>query len=71
MRWEYFVLTAETVSAFQLALNDAGSEGWEAVFGGYVMGESTKLSLGHGMPLSTKQGVPVWSAIMKRESKAA
>ena len=66
MRWEYFVLKADTVGDFEVALNKAGGDGWEAVFGGYVIGESTKVSLGQGMPVSTKQGAPIWSAIMKR-----
>ncbi len=66
MGWEYQVLKAETSDGFQTALNAAGAQGWEAVSGGYMMGEATKVSLGQGMPLSTKAGVAIWTAILKR-----
>ena len=66
MRWEYQLLTAETAEAFQSVLNRAGADGWEAVFGGFAVGESTKISLGHGMPLLPKAGIPAWTAVMKR-----
>jgi hypothetical protein len=66
MRWEYCVVKSETVEAFQAALNAAGVEGWEAIFGSYAAGENKKVSLGHGMPLSTRAGEATWSAVMKR-----
>ena len=66
MRWEYQLLTAETGEAFQSVLNRAGADGWEAISAGYAAGESLKVSLGHGMPLTTKPGNATWSAVMKR-----
>jgi hypothetical protein len=66
MGWEYQIVKAETADLFQAALNAAGIQGWEAVFGGYMVGEATRVSLGHGMPLSTRPGIAAWSAVMKR-----
>jgi hypothetical protein len=71
MRWEYQLLTAETGEAFQSVLNRAGADGWEAVFGGFAVGASSKISLGQGMPLMTKAGVPAWTAVMKRTCHVA
>jgi hypothetical protein len=68
--WEYQLVKAETSDAFQAALNAAGLDGWEAVSGGYGVGETTKVSLGQGMPASTRTGAPLWSAIMKRPVNA-
>lgn len=66
MIWQYQILKAETAAEFEVVLNAAGAEGWEAVIGGYATGESTKVSLGQGMPASTKIGASVWTAAMKR-----
>ena len=66
MRWEYQIVKADTVENFQSALNRLGSEGWEATSGTYVAGESKKVSLGQGMPLSMAVGVSTWVALMKR-----
>ena len=66
MRGEDQILKAETVGDFEKGLNVAGGEGWEAISGGYAVGESLKVSLGHGMPLTTKPGNATWSALMKR-----
>ena len=68
--WEYRVVRAETVEAFEAALNAAGAEGWEAVSGGYAVGESKRVALGHGMPVSTQIGAATWSALMKRPRAA-
>lgn len=67
MIWQYQILKAETASEFEAILNAAGADGWEAVIGGYATGESTKVSLGQGMPASVKVGASVWTAVMKRE----
>ena len=64
--WEYRIVRAETVDAFESALNAAGAEGWEAISGAYAVGESKKVALGHGMPLSTQVGASTWTALMKR-----
>ena len=64
--WEYRIVRAETVEAFETALNAAGAEGWEAISGGYTIGETKKVALGHGMPVSTQLGASTWSALMKR-----
>ena len=66
MAWEYRLIKAETDELYERALNAAGAEGWEAVSSGYSAGESKKVSLGHGMPLSTAVGASQWSALMKR-----
>ena len=66
MAWEYRLIKAETDEIFERALNAAGAEGWEAVSSGYSIGESKKVSLGQGMPLSTAIGASQWSALMKR-----
>lgn len=64
--WEYRLVRAETAEAFEAALNAAGAEGWEAVSGGFSIGETKKVSLGHGMPVSAQTGTAIWSALMKR-----
>ncbi|HET9395295.1 MAG TPA: hypothetical protein VFO36_04500 [Nitrospiraceae bacterium] len=66
MAWEYRIIKADTEELYERALNAAGAQGWEAVSSGYAIGESKKVSLGHGMPLSTAIGVAQWSALMKR-----
>jgi hypothetical protein len=66
MVWEYRLIKAETEELYERALNAAGAEGWEAVSSSYSAGESKQISLGHGMPLSTKVGASQWSALMKR-----
>jgi hypothetical protein len=66
MAWEYRLIKAETDELYERALNAAGAEGWEAVSSGYAIGESKKVSLGQGMPLSTAIGASQWSALMKR-----
>ena len=66
MAWEYRLIRAETDELYERALNAAGAEGWEAVSSGYSIGESKKVSLGQGMPLSTTIGASQWSALMKR-----
>lgn len=65
MAWEYRLIKAETEESYERALNVAGAQGWEAVSSGYSAGESKKVSLGHGMPLSTAIGASQWS-LMKR-----
>jgi hypothetical protein len=69
MAWEYRLIKAETDELYERALNAAGAEGWEAVSSGYAIGESKKVSLGQGMPLSTAIGASQWSALMKRAVK--
>ncbi len=69
MNWEYQIVRADTAETFQSALNKLGAEGWEAISGGYTIGENKKVSLGQGMPLSTAIGAPMWVAIMKRALK--
>ena len=64
--WEYRMITAEAADSYERALNAAGAQGWEAVSSGYAVGESKKVSLGQGMPLSTAIGASQWSALMKR-----
>jgi hypothetical protein len=64
--WEYRIVKADTADAFEAALNAAGAEGWEAISGSYGMGESKRVSLGHGMPVSTQAGASAWTALMKR-----
>ena len=66
MKWEYRIIKADTEDLYERALNAAGAEGWEAVSSGYSIGESKKVSLGQGMPLSTAIGASQWSALMKR-----
>jgi hypothetical protein len=66
MTWQYRMISAETAELYEKALNAAGADGWEAVSSGYAVGESKKVSLGHGMPLSTAIGAAQWSALMKR-----
>jgi hypothetical protein len=66
MKWEYQILRANTVENFQTSLNKLGSEGWEATSGVYAAGESKKVSLGQGMPLSMTVGASTWVALMKR-----
>jgi hypothetical protein len=66
MKWEYQILRADTVENFQTSLNKLGSEGWEATSGVYAAGESKKVSLGQGMPLSMTVGASTWVALMKR-----
>ncbi len=66
MKWEYQIARADTVENFQSLLNKLGSEGWEATSGTYSIGESKKVTLGHGMAPSTVAGAPIWSALMKR-----
>ena len=70
MNWQYRVVRADTAENFEAALNQAGGEGWEAIFGGYSIGEAKKVSLGQGMPASMAIGASVWAAIMKRQLKA-
>ena len=67
MAWEYRIIKAETEESYERALNAAGAEGWEAVSSGYSAGESKKVALGYGMPLSTAIGASQWSALMKRQ----
>lgn len=69
--WEYRIVRAETADSFEAALNAAGAEGWEAVSGGYGIGESKRVSLGQGMPMSTQVGTSAWTALMKRLRVAA
>ena len=66
MAGEYRIIKAETEELYERALNAAGAEGWEAVSSGYSAGETKKVSLGQGMPLSTAIGASQWSALMKR-----
>ena len=66
MAWEYRIIKAETEELYERALNAAGAEGWEAVSSSYSAGESKKVALGYGMPLSTAIGATQWSALMKR-----
>ena len=66
MTWEYRLISADTAELYEQALNAAGAEGWEAVSSTYAAGESRKISLGHGMPLSTTIGASQWFALMKR-----
>ena len=66
MKWEYRIIKADTEELYERALNAAGAEGWEAVSSSYSAGESRKVSLGHGMPLSTAVGATQWAALMKR-----
>jgi len=68
--WEYRIVRAEAVEAFEAALNAAGVEGWEAISGAYAVGESKKVSLGQGMPVSTQIGAATWTALMKRPRAA-
>jgi len=68
--WEYRIVRAETAEAFESALNAAGAEGWEAISGAYAVGESKKVALGHGMPVSTQIGAATWTALMKRPRPA-
>jgi hypothetical protein len=67
--WEYRLVRTETAEAFEVAVNASGAEGWEAVSGGFSIGETKKVSLGQGMPVSTHAGTPIWSALMKRARK--
>ncbi len=69
MNWEYQIIKADIADTFQATLNKLGAEGWEAISGGYTIGENKKISLGQGMPLSTAVGAPMWIAIMKRAIK--
>ena len=64
--WQYRIVRGEAAEAFVAALNQAGAEGWEAISGGYGLGESKKMSLGHGMPTTTQAGASAWTALMKR-----
>ena len=66
MKWEYRIIKADTEELYERALNAAGAQGWEAVSSSYSAGESRKVSLGHGMPLSTAVGATQWAALMKR-----
>ena len=66
MKWEYQIVRSDTAETFVVALNKLGLEGWEATAGSYAAGESTKVSLGQGMPASTKIGASTWLALMKR-----
>ena len=66
MAWEYRIIKAETEELYERALNEAGADGWEAVSSSYSAGESKKVALGYGMPLSTAIGATQWSALMKR-----
>ena len=66
MAWEYRIIKAETEELYESALNAAGAQGWEAVSSSYSAGESKKVALGLGMPLSTALGAAQWSALMKR-----
>ena len=66
MKWEYQIVRVDSTEAFLASLNVLGAEGWEAISGGYGAGESKKVSLGQGMPLSTMAGAPAWVAVMKR-----
>ena len=56
MTWEYRIINAATAELYEQALNAAGADGWEAVSSSYAAGESKKVSLGQGMPLSTAVG---------------
>jgi hypothetical protein len=60
------MISADTAELYEKALNAAGAEGWEAVSSSYAAGESKKVALGYGMPLSTATGASQWSALMKR-----
>jgi len=66
MAWEYRIIKADTEELYERALNAAGAEGWEAVSSSYSAGESRRVSLGHGMPMSTAIGATQWAALMKR-----
>lgn len=68
-KWEYRMVQAEAAAPFEAALNAAGAEGWEAVSGAFGMGESKRVSLGQGMPVSTQAGTATWSAVMKRVAR--
>ena len=50
MNWEYQIIKADIADTFQAALNKLGAEGWEAISGGYTIGENKKVSFGQGMP---------------------
>jgi len=67
--WEYQIVKAESSDAFLVSMNTAGREGWEAISGAYGVGESTRVSLGQGMPVSTKTGASMWIALLKRRLK--
>lgn len=67
--WEYQIVKAESSGAFLVSMNAAGRENWEAISGAYGVSESTKVSLGHGMPVSTRTGVSMWVALLKRRLK--
>lgn len=64
--WEYQIVRAETSEALIAILNARGRESWEAISGGYGIGESKKISLGQGMPLQTTAGAPMWTTLLKR-----
>jgi hypothetical protein len=64
--WEYQIVKADSSETFLSSLNNLGHAGWEAISGSYGIGESKKVSLGHGMPVSTLAGIPMWVAVMKR-----
>jgi hypothetical protein len=66
MKWEYQIVKAETSDAFQASLNALGADGWEAISGAYMLGEPKRTALGHGMPLTTTPGAPIWMSTMKR-----
>jgi hypothetical protein len=66
MGWEYQVVKSESSDAFLAALNALGGDGWEAISGGFGMGESKRVSLGQGMPMQTAAGAPMWLAVVKR-----
>jgi hypothetical protein len=68
--WQYRIVRVEAADTFEDALNSAAVEGWEAISGGFGVGETKKVSLGQGMPVSTQAGVPMWSALMKRARKS-
>ena len=65
--WEYQIVKAENSDAFLILMNTAGREGWEAISGAYGIGESTKVALGQGMPVSTRTGASMWVALLKRK----
>ena len=57
MKWEYQVVKAESSENFQTSLNALGGEGWEAISGGYMIGEPRRVTLGQGMAPSMAAGV--------------
>ena len=69
MNWEYQIVRADKGDDFLASLNKLGGEGWEAISGGYTIGESKMVTLGQGMAPSKAAGAPMWVALLKRTLK--